>query len=58
MKYLILILSVVLVGCSEPMSNEAVVEQTKYCESNGLRAMVLIDGFSWRVKNISCVPKN
>lgn len=40
------------------LTNEEIVEQTKFCESNGLGSRVIYNGFNYRVINIICDPKN
>ena len=39
------------------MTNQQIVEQTKYCESNGMKANQIINGFTYDVVKVICKNK-
>jgi hypothetical protein len=44
-------------GCTPRMSNDEIIKQTKYCESNGLKAETLSD-FNGVISVIQCAPRS
>lgn len=58
MKRTLLLWLVVLAGCTEPMSNEAIIAEVQKCESGGLRAAPLASALSNdRIFAIECRPR-
>lgn len=54
---LILLPIVFLSGCSKEISNDDIIKETKKCESAGLRAKTIPNGWTYDVVKIQCVPK-
>lgn len=42
----------------DALTNEQIVEQTKFCESNGMDAGVTMNGFTYDVQKVICLPKD
>jgi uncharacterized lipoprotein YajG len=45
-----------LAGCDSP-SNDIIIQETKKCVDAGLEAQALVDGVSYEVRKIQCLPK-
>jgi len=62
-KILFTLLALVMLGgCSlyggdiTYLTNSQIIEETKYCEDNGMRASQIINGWNYRVRRIQCEP--
>jgi uncharacterized lipoprotein YajG len=55
-KLIVLVAALMLFGCAK-MSNQEIINQTKFCEENGLEAKVLVNGWTNEIVKVQCFPK-
>lgn len=53
----LLALALLLAGCREPMTNDAVVKEHKKCLEAGMRTNILMDGWTNQTVAVQCVPQ-
>lgn len=46
-----------ITGCSSNLSNEEIVSQSKFCEENGMKSVAVFNGFTYKITDIICYPK-
>lgn len=51
--FIVLALSMTLAGCSG-MTNEEIVEATKYCNDNGLDSYTVMNGWTFETTKVIC----
>lgn len=54
---ILLLVALVTIGCRGALTNAEIVSETKFCESNGMRAVHYSSGLGFETVRIECAPK-
>lgn len=55
MKIILTLILLLLIGCTEPLTNDEIIKEVEKCENAGLEAQFLGNGLSADINKVQCI---